>query len=250
MSENTVSNKEMNIVGHLTELRNRIIVTMITFILAFIGSLIYVRQIYSFFANHIEIKLNVTGPADILWIYLTLAAIIAFVITLPILSLQLWLFVRPGLTVKERNLSLLYIPVVFLLFVAGLIAGYLLFIHVVMPFLLNLNQGMVNELFTVDKYFRFMLQLVVPIGIVFEIPIVLMFLTSLEIITPQFLRKMRKYAYFILLIFGGMITPPDVFLMITVAIPLFLLYELSVYLCVIVYKRKLKRNAERLANKD
>lgn len=234
----------MHIVGHLSELRNRIIVTMLAFIVFFITSLIFVRKIYSFFESHIQIKLNVTGPADILWIYLTIASVIAIVSTLPILSLQLWLFVRPGLTDHERKMSLSYIPVVFILFVLGLVVGYYLFIQLIMPFLLSLNKGMFNEIFTVDKYFRFMMQIVIPFGLIFEIPIILMFLTSLGIITPQFLRKMRKYAYFILLIFGGLVTPPDVILQISVAIPLFLLYEFSIYLCTIVYKKKLKRNAE------
>lgn len=236
--------KEMHIVGHLTELRNRIIVTMLGFIAFFITSLIFVRKIYGFFESHIQVKLNVTGPADILWIYLTIASVIAIVATLPILSLQLWLFVRPGLTDQERKMSLAYIPVVFILFVFGLVVGYYLFIQLIMPFLLSLNKGMFNEIFTVDKYFRFMMQIVIPFGVIFEIPIILMFLTSLGIITPQFLRKMRKYAYFILLIFGGLVTPPDVVLQISVAIPLFLLYEFSIYLCVIVYKKKLKRKAE------
>lgn len=244
MTKHSQNTKEMNIVGHLTELRNRIIVTMIAFIIFFIASLVFVRQIYAFFESHIEVTLNVTGPADILWIYLTIASVIAIVATLPILSLQLWLFVRPGLTDRERKMSLSYIPVVFLLFVLGLVVGYYLFIQLIMPFLLSLNQGMFNEIFTVDKYFRFMMQIVIPFGLIFEIPIILMFLTSLEIITPQFLRKMRKYAYFILLIFGGLVTPPDVILQISVAIPLFLLYEFSIYLCSIVYKKKVKRKAE------
>lgn len=243
MDEHANKQKEMNIVGHLTELRNRIFVTMIAFILFFITSLIFVQEIYAFFDSHIEVELNITGLPDILWIYLTIASIVALVGTLPVLSIQLWLFVRPGLTDTERKFSLLYIPVVFILFVGGLVVGYILFIQLIMPFLLSLNKGMFNEIFTVDKYWRFLMQIVVPFGFIFEIPIVLMFLTSLEIITPQFLRKMRKYAYFILLVFGGLVTPPDVLLMITVAIPLFLLYEFSIYLCVIVYRKKQKRKA-------
>lgn len=243
MDDQANKQKEMNMVGHLTELRNRIIVTMVAFILFFITSLIFVRKIYGFFESHIEIELNITGLADILWIYLTIASVVAIVATLPVLSIQLWLFVRPGLTDTERKFSLLYIPIVFILFVGGLVVGYILFIQLIMPFLLSLNKGMFNEIFTVDKYWRFLMQIVIPFGFIFEVPIVLMFLTSLEIITPQFLRKMRKYAYLILLIFGGLVTPPDVILQISVAIPLFLLYELSIYLCVIVYKRKLKRKA-------
>src|SRR5699024_5316508 len=112
------------------------------------------------------------------------------------------------------------------------------------PFLLNLNDGMFNELFTVDRYFRFLLRMTLPFALLFEIPVIIMFLTSLGVITPQFLRKMRKYAYFILLIVGALVTPPDVILQLTVAIPLFLLYEISIYLSVIVFRKKQRRHKE------
>src|SRR5699024_1043330 len=108
------------------------------------------------------------------------------------------------------KISLSYIPAVFLLFITGLVFGYLAFINLILPFLLSLNDGMFNELFTVDKYFRFMFRLTIPFALIFEIPIIVMFLTSIGILTPQFLRKVRKYAYFIMLIVGGLITPPDI----------------------------------------
>src|SRR5690625_7113802 len=87
-----------------------------------------------------------------------------------------------------------------------------MFIKLILPFLLSLNKEMFNELFTVERYFRFMIRLTIPFALLFEIPIIIMFLTSLGIITPQFLRKMRKYAYFILLIVGALVTPLDVIL--------------------------------------
>src|SRR5699024_3778424 len=137
-----------------------------------------------------------------------------------------------------------YIPAVFLLFLGGLVFGYFMFVKLILPFLLSLNDGMFNEVFTVEKYFRFLLRVTLTFAILFELPIIIMFLTSLGIITPQFLRKMRKYAYFILLIVGALVTPPDVILQLVVAIPLFLLYEISIYLAVIVYRKKQKRHRE------
>src|SRR5699024_5687066 len=121
------------------------------------------------------------------------------IVTLPILCLQLWLFVKPGLTSSERKASLSYIPAVFLLFVIGLVFGYFMFIQLILPFLLSLNDGMFNELFTVDKYFRFMFRVVLPFAILFEIPIIVMFLTSLGMVTPQFLRKIAELPYLNLL---------------------------------------------------
>lgn len=236
--------REMNFISHLAELRKRLVITMVVFIVFFITGFIFVKRIYGFFERGIDFKLTITGPADTLWIYIIIASVIAIIATLPVLSLQIWLFVKPGLTKTERKVSLSYIPVVFLLFVVGLVFGYILFINLILPFLLSLNEGLFNELFTVDKYFRLLMQMVIPFGVIFEVPIVLMFLTSIGIVTPQFLRKNRKYAYFILLIFGGLVTPPDIILQISVAVPLFLLYELSIYLTTIVYKKKEKRRKE------
>lgn len=240
----TKKEKEMNIVGHLSELRNRLIVTGLAFIGFFILGFIFIKDIYYFFENDIDFKLTVTSPGDIIWIYFTIAGLIAIIATLPFLSLQIWLFIKPGLTKPERRASLSYIPAIFLLFVLGLVFGYLMFTKLILPFLLSLNDGMFNELFTVEKYFRFLLRVTVPFAILFEIPIILMFLTSLGIVTPKFLRKTRKYAYFVLLIVGALITPPDVILQLAVAIPLFILYEVSIYLSTIVYRKKIRRHIE------
>lgn len=236
--------KEMNVVEHLSELRKRLIITIVFFIIFFIIGFIFVKDIYYFFESGIHFKLTITSPGEIIWIYIMIASIIALVGTIPVFALQLWLFIRPGLTKIERRVSLSYIPAVFLLFITGLVFGYFLFLKLILPFLLSLNDDMFNELFTVEKYFRFLLRMTLPFALLFEIPIVTMFLTSLGILTPQFLRKVRKYAYFILLIVGGIVTPPDVFLQILVAMPLFILYELSIYLSSFVYRRKLRKHAE------
>lgn len=235
---------EMNLVGHLTELRNRIIVTIIFFVIFFIIGFIFIQDIYGFFESDIDFKLTVTGIADIIWIYISIAGILAIVGTLPILSLQLWLFIKPGLKKHERSTSLAYVPAVFILFIMGLVFGYVLFTNLIVPFLLSLNDGMFNELFTVDKYFKFMFRVLIPFALLFEIPIVTMFLTSLGILNPTFLRKSRKYAYLILLVVGALITPPDIFLQLIVALPLFILYEVSIYLSAIVERRKNKKHKE------
>lgn len=246
MPSNTDLNNdmEMNVVDHLSELRNRLIITAVFFIISFVVSFIYVKDIYRFFEKDIDFVLNITSPGDTIWIYFTIAGLMAIVVTLPILCLQIWLFVKPGLTKSEQKVSLAYIPAVFLLFIFGLVFGYFIFIQLILPFLLSLNDGMFNELFTVDKYFRFMFRLTLPFAILFEIPVITMFLTSIGLLTPQFLKKYRKYAYFILLIVGALVTPPDVVLQIVVAVPLMLLYEVSIHLSTVVYRKKLRKEQE------
>lgn len=234
--------KEMDFVSHLSELRNRLIVTGIVFILFFIGAFIYIKDIYAFFQKDIDFILKITSPGDIIWIYFMIAGLVAIICTLPFLCLQLWLFIKPGLTDREQKASLSYIPAIFILFIAGLSFGYFLFIELILPFLLSLNDGMFEELFTVEKYFRFVFRMTIPFAILFEIPIITMFLTSLGLLTPAFMRKMRKYAYLVLLIVGAVVTPPDIVLHIIVAIPLFILYEISIYLSNFVYKKKERKH--------
>ncbi|MUV39827.1 Sec-independent protein translocase protein TatCd [Lentibacillus sp. JNUCC-1] len=238
------SEKDMNLVGHLTELRNRLIVTAIWFVVAFLASFTFIRDIYAFFENDIHFQLTITSPADTIWIFFTMAGIVAIAATLPLLALQVWLFIKPALTSKERKSSLPYVPAIFLLFVGGLVFGYFIFIKLILPFLLSLNDGMFNELFTVDRYFKFLFRMTLPFAFLFEIPIIAMFLTSLGLLSPAFLRKVRKYAYFILLIVGALVTPPDVVLQVTVAIPMFILYEISIYLSAAVYRKKERKHRE------
>src|SRR5690625_1103319 len=242
-NDNT-TDKEMDVVDHLSELRNRLIVTAIFFVIFFFVGFIFVKDIFAFFASDIDVQLNITSPADTIWVYFTIAGISAIILTLPVLSLQLWLFIRPGLTPHERKASLSYIPAVFILFVLGLGFGYFMFVKLILPFLLGLNDGMFNELFTVDRYFQFLFRVTLPFALLFELPIIIMFLTSLGIVTPSFLQRTRKYAFFVILIIGALVTPPDIVLQLVVAIPLYLLYEVSIYLSKFVYRRKQKKHVE------
>ncbi|GEN30558.1 sec-independent protein translocase protein TatC [Cerasibacillus quisquiliarum] len=244
MSEDLNSNeaKEMNVTEHLSELRNRLIVTAIMFIVLFIVAFIYHKPIYHFFEKDIPFKLAVTSLGEIIWIYFTLAGVVALAGTIPFLSLQLWLFIKPGLTKRERRASLMYIPVIFLLFLGGIIFGYFMFIKLILPFLLSLNDGMFNEIFTVGNYFRFVFKVSLPFALFFEVPIIAMFLTQLGILTPSFMKKIRKYAYFIMVIIGAAVTPPDFFLQIVVAVPLIILYEISIYLSHFVYRKKIAKH--------
>ncbi|MFB4169165.1 twin-arginine translocase subunit TatC [Virgibacillus sp. JSM 102003] len=242
--------KEMNLVGHLSELRNRLIVTAVFFIILFVIGFIYVEDMYDFFTKSLDFTLNITGMTDIVSVYITLAGLVAIIGTLPLLCLQIWLFIRPGLTKAEQRASLLYIPAIFLLFTGGLSFGYVIFVNLIVPFLLSLNNGMFNEIFTYDRYFKLLFRIVIPFALLFEIPIVSMFLTSLGILTPEFMRKTRKYAYLILVIVGAIITPPDFVLQIVVAIPLIVLYEISIYLSGIVYRKKIKKHQEFMENNE
>jgi sec-independent protein translocase protein TatC len=236
--------KELNVIEHLEELRKRLIITVAAFFIFFIVGFIYVKEIYNWFVRDLDVKLMVLGPSDIIWVYFMIATVIAIAATIPVLAIQIWLFVKPALQPHERKISLSYIPALFFLFLIGLSFGYFVIFPTVLDFLVELGGDMLATNFTAEKYFRFLMNMTIPFAVLFELPVVVMFLTSLGIINPYVLTKLRKYAYFVLIIIAVIITPPDFMSDFLVTIPLLFLYELSINLSKIVYKRKLKKEKE------
>ena len=236
-----MENREMNLIDHLGEMRKRLIIILGSFMLLLILSFIYVKDIYNWIVQDSSIKLAVLGPSDILWVYLLLSGVIAIAGTIPIAAHQIWLFVKPALSENERKVTLAYIPALFMLFLIGISFGYFVIFPLVFDFLLSLSDEMFMTFFTADKYFRFMVHIILPFGFLFELPVIIMFLTSLGILNPYRLQKMRKVAYFCLVVTAILITPPDFVSDVIVVIPLLFLYECSVLLSKVVYKKKQKQ---------
>ncbi|WP_174732941.1 twin-arginine translocase subunit TatC [Mesobacillus harenae] len=236
-----MEDKELNLIDHLDELRKRLFISAVAFVIFFIAGFTYVKEIYSWFVRDLDVKLIVLGPSDIIWIYFMIATVIAIAGTIPVLALQIWMFVKPALKPFEKKLTIAYIPALFVLFLVGLAFGYFVIFPTVLSFLIELGGDMLATNFTAEKYFRFIMNMTLPFGVLFELPVVVMFLTSLGIINPYVLQRIRKYAYFVLIIISVVISPPDFMSDVLVTIPLLFLYEISINLSKIVYKRKLKR---------
>ncbi len=234
----------MLFVDHLEELRKRIILTLAAFLLSLCGSFVYVQNIYAWLIRDLNHELAVLGPSEILWVYFMISGVVAIALTIPIAAHQIWLFVKPALSKKERKITLSYIPGLFILFITGLSFGYFVVYPTVLSFLLSLSEGQFQTMFTSEKYFKFIINLTLPFGFLFEIPLVVMFLTSLGVINPMFLSKARKLSYFLLVVVSILITPPDFMSDILVTVPLLILYECSVTLSKIVYRKKLKQSSD------
>ncbi|WP_088041075.1 twin-arginine translocase subunit TatC [Bacillus sp. EAC] len=231
-------NKDMEVTDHLEELRKRILITAVTFIIFFSIGLVYVEPIYKFLTKDLTYKLVVLSPGDILWVYFSISAVFAAAFTIPVATMQIWIFVKPGLHQSEQKGIGFYIPALFFLFIIGLAIGYYLVFPNILGFLTHIGLDLVAPNYTVEKYFSFLFNLVVPFAAFFDMPVVIMFLTKIGIVKPSLLRKIRKYAYFILVIVACCISPPDFVSHISVSIPLILLYELSVLTSNIAYKNK------------
>ncbi|TDL76886.1 twin-arginine translocase subunit TatC [Neobacillus sp. YX16] len=236
-----MEDKELQLVDHLDELRKRIIISAVAFVVFFIVGFIYVTDIYDWIVRDLDVKLIVLGPSDIIWVYFMIATVIAITGTIPVLASQLWMFVKPALKPIERKITLSYIPALFILFIVGISFGYFIIFPMVLEFLVSMGADMFVTNFTAERYFRFILNMTLPFGVLFELPAVVMFLTSLGIINPFVLAKIRKYAYFVLILIAIVITPPDFMSDFVVTLPLLLLYEISINLSKFVYKKRMKK---------
>lgn len=222
-----------SLLEHLDELRKRLIWVGVVLFIAMIVGLFFASDLLHLIKNTapIEVIWNVFSPWDVLRIYMQISFLLAFTITLPVTIHQLWAFVKPGLKEIERKAALKYFPFAMTLFTGGLIFGYFVVFRMALIFTSSLNHELeLQQTYGIAQYLSFLLSIVIPVSIVFELPVVIMFLTAIGIVSPAFLAKIRKYAYFILLIISMMITPPDLISALLVCIPLILLYEFSILL--------------------
>lgn len=242
--------EKKDIMEHLDELRRRLLIVMYFFLAALIVGfflsqpLIYQMQNAPWTAN---IQMHAFQVADPIKIYIMVIIIIAFVIILPVILYQLWAFIAPGLYSNEQKLTLSYIPIVMILMLIGMAFSYFIVVPYIVRFTFDLSAEMgIATTIGINQYFGFLFRTVLPFGFIFQMPILVLFLTQLGMITPMLLKKNRKYAYFALFIIAAIIAPPDFMTHILLTIPMILLYEISIIISKYGYKRYLKAEQKAL----
>ncbi|MBS2967480.1 twin-arginine translocase subunit TatC [Metabacillus sp. KIGAM252] len=249
-----MNEREMSVYEHIEELRKRILVVAIFFILALIAGFFLAKPIILFLQQTEEAKnltLNAFRMSDPLFLYMKFAVIIALILISPLILFQLWSFISPGLYEKERIATLSYIPLSVLLFLGGISFSYFVLFPFVVRFMTNFSADLgISQVIGINEYFQFLFELTLPFGLLFQLPVVIMFLTRLGIVTPMFLRKVRKYAYFLLLVVAGLITPPELISQVIVLLPLIILYEISIVVSQRAYRKSLKIQMEEEAKEQ
>lgn len=240
--------QEYTVVEHLAELRKRLIVIAVALFVSLGIGFATATKMLNFIKMQptaANVEWNVFGFTDGIMIYFKCALLLAILITLPIAVHQIWLFVKPGLSEAEAKGTSWFIPASFFLFLAGISFSYFVMFPMMLNFMSDINQSIgATETYGMNQYFTFLFNLVIPVGLVFEMPIIIMFLTKIGIVSPASLRKMRKVAYFVLVIVGVMISPPDLVSDILIIVPLFILFEISIVISDWTLKRTNKRLAE------
>ena len=229
---------------------NGIIWVLVVFVLALVIGFVFSMPIVELLkqdpiAQHVP--WNVFKITDAFRVYIQFSFMLSLVITLPFFLYQVWAFMKPGLTDEERRATLTFVPLAAILLVVGILFGYKVLFPIVFTFMGTITVALgAQEMYGISEYFTFMIQIILPVALLFELPVVIMFLTRIGILNPMVMKKARRYAYLVLAILSALVTPPDFISQTIVFIPLIVLFELSVGLSAFVYRRKLAREQKRM----
>jgi sec-independent protein translocase protein TatC len=233
----------MTVVEHLTELRGRIIISMIAITLGAIVCFIFSESIIKFFVQYYKdatkgekTQLIFLGPLDAFITRVKVATYGGIVLALPVWLWELWRFITPGLNPKEKRYAVPFILVSIVLFaLGGLVA--LLTLPKALEFLLNIGGDQLRPELTADKYLSLVSLMIVAFGVAFEFPVLLVFLLLARVLSTQQLRRWRRPAILVIVVFAAVITPSqDPYSLFAMAIPMYIFYEAS-----IIIGRLLKR---------
>jgi sec-independent protein translocase protein TatC len=203
-----------------------------------------------FCIDKINVKLINTELAGQFTLKINSSLLIGLTLGVPYLLFELWRFIRPALHEKERKAASGFVFYASFLFMAGVLFGYFVITPLSVRFLSSYTvSDTITNLFSIDSYISSVSTLTLATGLVFELPILVYILANLGILTPKFMRDTRRYAIVVILIVAAVVTPtPDALTMTVVAIPLLLLYELSISVAGFVERRRKKRNDELTAS--
>jgi sec-independent protein translocase protein TatC len=243
--------KEMPFLDHLEELRWRIIWSLIGLAVGFGLAFWVVTQfdLFTFLQRPIQPYLNghklvYLHPADTFRITLSVSLALGGVIALPVIVYNAWAFLSPALYSHEKKVIIPVLAGGALLFLAGMALSFFIILPLTLRFLSGIQATSLEPMISVREYFDFALGMSLAMGAVFETPIAILALTALGIVTPRMLNRFRRHALVVCLVASAFITPgQDPFSLLALAAPLYLLYELSVVLSVIVHRRRERRAA-------
>lgn len=224
----------MSFLEHLEELRKRIIISLLSIAVGFLAAFTFIDRIFGFIMRPLQEvlpeggKLIYTEPTEAFLLYLKVAALVGLFLATPVILWQVWLFIAPGLYVNEKRLA---IPFVFFstgFFVAGALFSHLVVFPWAWSFFAQFTTDYMEFTPKIAPTFSLYVRLLLAMGAVFQMPTVVYFLARMGLVTPRFLARNTKYAILIIFIVAAVLSPPDVVSQILMALPMLLLYGLSI----------------------
>ena len=236
----------MTVVSHLDEMRSRILYSLSTVFLLTIAGF-FLSDYLIHFINSPFLRtgqqLNIFKLTGGFIIRLKASFVAGLMLGLPVILYNVWKFIAPAISKNDRKFSITSLVAAFFLFYGGMAFVFFLLLPFAIDMLLSfIGEDMLSTIGASD-YMSFILMMSIAMGILFELPIVVMILTRIGLITPDFLAAKRKYSVVVIFVIAAVITPQDIFSQILVALPLMFLYEVSIIISKMIFIRKKKRDA-------
>lgn len=233
---------EMTFLDHLEELRWRIVYLLIGIaigtIIAWIFIDFFVDKILLLPARTSNLKLQNLRPFGQLFIYFQVAIIIGLILSFPNVVYQLWKFIAPALKEREKRFITAIVVFTTLCFLLGVAFAYFVMLPMALSFAAQFGSTMIENNFSIDEYFSIILSVILGAGLVFELPMLSFFLSKLGILSPKIMRKYRRHSFIAILILSAILTPgTDPVSQVILAIPLVILYEISILVSKIFQKK-------------
>ncbi|WP_126937114.1 twin-arginine translocase subunit TatC [Veillonella sp. CHU740] len=217
----------MSLIDHLGELRGRIIVALVAMIIGTVVSYYYVDDIIQILIAPAG-KLYYTKPTEAFFTYMKISIISGLIVSSPVWFYQIWAFIIPALSKGEKKVTFLIVPSAISLFIIGVLFSYYLVLPTAIEFFIGFGTDGLQPLFSIGQYIDFVVGFIIPFGITFELPLIIVALGALGILSSQRVRSFRKIFILLAFIVGGAISPtPDMLSQTMIAGPMVLLYEIS-----------------------
>lgn len=242
MEEEGHEQSDETLTDHLTDLRKQLIRSAIVFLLFLIIVFSTMNTWFPFVTKGNE--LVIFGPFQVVKLYSSITVTLALGFSLPFLIHFIWQFVKPGLKTNEIRYLGLYSPIMFLLFIMGLAFGYFIVNPLSYQFLINFGAINFDIIVSAQEYVHFLVMTTIPIGFLFQLPMIAMFLASIGFLTYDTMKDIRKWSYLVMAMLSALITPPDFISQLMVLVPMALLYEVSIYIVKKMESRQAAEQAE------
>ena len=236
--------------SHLDELRKRIIICIVAVAVGFFGSYFFAEQIFDILIKPLQAELPpdsmfiFTGLPEAFFVYLKLSLFGGILLASPVLLWEVWCFVAPGLYDQEKKYVYPFVIFSTVLFATGVSFGYFVVFPIAFKFFMGYSSEIIKPLPSIKEYLNFSCKLLFAFGVVFELPLFTLFLAKIGLVNEKMLRNKRKFAILGIFAVAAILTPPDVVSQILMAIPLLVLYEISILVAKYFGKKEEEKEEE------